>query len=662
MNSSWNQRVIQLQGPILVLGASGFVGANLVRSLFACRSDVFGTVSRFPAWRLEGLPEKNILAVDLLAESNVRQLFQELQPRTVFNCVAYGAYSFEKESDLVYRTNLNSTAQIIEILCQQDHYTCLIQAGSSSEYGDHANKPSEDTALTPNSHYSVSKAAVSGLIYYAGKNLRLPCANLRLYSVYGPQEDFSRLIPNLIFNGKKQQYAPLVNPEISRDFVYIEDVCEAFVDTALHLTEPLYGESFNIGTGIQTKISAVAQLVKEVFQIPEEPVFSSMENRQWDVVDWVADPSKAKSLLEWEAKTPLKEGFLKTIEWFDQLKNPEDYQKSSKKFQFDTKHSISAIIACYKDEQAIPIMYQRLVDVFTKLQVDYEIIFVNDHSPDDSQSVIQNLSRHNHRVVGITHSRNFGSQSAFRSGMEIATKNSCVLMDGDLQDPPEMIEKFFYKWKEGYDVIYGVRAQREAPFYMQLAYKGFYRVFDKFSYVKMPRDAGDFSLIDKRVVRCLLQFPERDLFLRGLRAFVGFNQVGVEYRRPERMFGTSTNNFLKNLGWAKKGILSFSNTPLNILSFLGWSLFALSFFLILIQTLSKLLFPESAPAGITTLFLLITFFGSLNALGISLLGEYIAKILEEVKRRPHFIRHCIIKGGHIQNAAETMKKEDRWNS
>ncbi len=129
-----------------------------------------------------------------------------------------------------------------------------------------------------------------------------------------------------------------------------------------------------------------------------------------------------------------------------------------------------------------------------------------------------------------------------------------MLLDGDLQDPPELIESMVAQWRAGYDVVYGRRVKREAPLLMQIAYKAFYRLFDYFSYVRIPRDAGDFSLMDKRVVQAMLAFPERDLFLRGVRAYAGFKQTGIDYVRPERMFGVTTNSLLKNIGWAKKGI------------------------------------------------------------------------------------------------------------
>jgi dolichol-phosphate mannosyltransferase len=194
--------------------------------------------------------------------------------------------------------------------------------------------------------------------------------------------------------------------------------------------------------------------------------------------------------------------------------------------------------------------------------------------------------------------------------------------------------------------------KREASLFMQVAYKAFYRLFDYFSYVRIPHDAGDFSLIDRRVVHWLSQFPERDLFLRGVRAFAGFKQTGIDYHRPERMFGRSTNSLLKNIGWAKKGILSFSNTPLNILSFFGIVLFTFSILLGMFQIAGRLLFPEYTPPGVTTTLLLILFFGAINLFAISVLGEYIAKIFEEVKQRPLFIRRSIIKEGKVRPATD----------
>lgn len=306
------------------------------------------------------------------------------------------------------------------------------------------------------------------------------------------------------------------------------------------------------------------------------------------------------------------------------------------------KKKLSAVIACYKDEQAIPIMHERLSQVFNKLSVDYEIIFVNDGSPDNSEDVIKKIVEKDLKVIGINHSRNFSSQMAFTSGMDIATGDAIVFLDGDLQDPPEIIKDFYKKWIEGYDVVYGVRTKREAPLWMAISYKMFYRIFHKMSYIKMPLDAGDFSLIDRKVVNVLKQFPERDRFLRGLRAWVGFKQTGIKYIRPERMFGKTTNNFLKNFQWATKGIFSFSYVPLQLMTLLSLLVFFISLLGMVIQIVLRFLIPTT-PIGITTVLIVVLFIGAIQLLGISILGEYIGKIFEEVKQRPRYVVKSIYK-------------------
>lgn len=303
---------------------------------------------------------------------------------------------------------------------------------------------------------------------------------------------------------------------------------------------------------------------------------------------------------------------------------------------------VSAIIACYKDAQAIPIMYERLTKVFKKIGVDYEIIFVNDGSPDNTEEILEKLIKKDRHVIGINHSRNFGSQMAFTSGMEIAKSDAAILLDGDLQDPPELIEKFYQKWLEGYDVVYGVRAKRETPLYMAICYKLFYRIFHKMSYIKIPLDAGDFSLIDNKVVQVLKTFPERDRFLRGLRAWVGFKQTGIPYVRPERMFGKTTNNLLKNINWATKGILSFSYVPLQIITMVAFVVFFIALIAIIIQIILRFILPNT-PQGATTILISVLFIGAIQLLGISVLGEYIGKIFEEVKQRPKYIVKDIIR-------------------
>lgn len=315
---------------------------------------------------------------------------------------------------------------------------------------------------------------------------------------------------------------------------------------------------------------------------------------------------------------------------------------------------LSAVIACYRDAPAVPIMYERLMAVFGKIGVDYEIIFVNDCSPDNAGEVLAELAARDTRVIVINHSRNFGSQSAFTSGMRIATGDAVILLDGDLQDPPEMIEPFYQKWQEGYDVVYGVRVRREATLFLRGAYKVFYRIFRKMSYVPIPVDAGDFSLIDRRVVHALNELPENNRFLRGLRAWVGFRQAGVPYVRPERMFGRTTNSMLKNLAWARKAILSFSYAPLDFITWLALFIVAISSLAIIVEILLRLLYPGIAPKGFTTVIVLILFIGGVQLLCLSIIGSYLAHIYDEVKRRPPFIVESI-----LNDPARELDPEER---
>ena len=319
----------RLEGPILVLGASGFVGANLLHTLRRVRPDVHGTASRLPAWRLESQPAEVIHILDLLIDSNLDGLLDRLKPRTIFNCVAFGAYSFETDGQLIYQTNFNFTTRLLDRL-RRGSVSRYVHAGSSSEYGDNCTAPTEHAHLEPNSHYAVSKAAGAHLVYYYGHHLRLPCVNLRLYSAYGPLEDSSRLIPNLVRHGLIQQLPEFVRPDISRDFVYIDDVSRAFVQAAINLREEDYGGSFNIGTGRKTTMAQIAEIAKRLFSVPEEPRFT-MPDRKWDVADWYAQPDLARSRLSWAPEVSLDEGLLRTAAWMRTLPDMSAYERSSKR-------------------------------------------------------------------------------------------------------------------------------------------------------------------------------------------------------------------------------------------------------------------------------------------------------------------------------------------
>lgn len=650
-----------LPGPILIVGSGGFIGAHFLFQLLRHRSDVFGLVrSKDLGWRLQVSPPgadlSNHLRIgDITDKADIKTVIERLRPQVTFNLSAYGAYERQNDSHKIHEVNYLGLLNLIEVL-QEVGCHALVQAGSSSEYGLNAAAPKEDAPLAPNSHYAVSKGAAALLIKYFGVMHGFPCANLRLYSIYGPWEDRNRLIPALINRALEGKYPSFVNREISRDFVYIDDCLRAFVRAASTVCRNQRGSSVNICAGQKVTLETLALTAREVFQIQAEPSFGGMPPRRWDLTEWYGTGELAAREMNWRPRVDLKTGLRLTADWESAAHGLMQGTKSHPR-----QKKISAVIACYRDAQAIPIMYDRLKQAITGMGCDYEIIFVNDNSPENDAEVIAELCARDISVIGVSHSRNFGSQAAFVSGMELSTGDAVVLLDGDLQDPPEVIPQFAERWLEGHDVVYGVRVQREAPLHMQFLYKAFYRLFSRMAEVSIPKDAGDFSLIDRKVVDKLLQMPERDLFLRGLRAWVGFRQTGVPYVRPERMFGVTTNNFTKNIWWAKKAIFSFSSKPLDIIQVLGLSVTILSFALGAFYILYSFLYDETRPRGFTTIVVLSLGLGGLQILSVSILGEYIKKILEEVKSRPKFIRTSVTRGKVSYSEAEYLEREGKRN-
>lgn len=310
-----------------------------------------------------------------------------------------------------------------------------------------------------------------------------------------------------------------------------------------------------------------------------------------------------------------------------------------------TKKKISVVPIAYRDEGNIEELYRRTVKALEKITPNWEIIYVDDSSPDNSEQILRKLAKKDKRLTVMLHSRNFGAQNAFTTGMKQATGDAVILMDGDLQDPPEFIEKFVVKWLEGYKVVYGKRKKRErsmGPIW-ELIYHLFYVIFNKLSYIKVPLDAGDFSLMDRVVVEQVNKLPEKDRFIRGLRAWVGFKQIGVDYVRPERFWGSgvSTNSFRKGLQWARKAIFSFSYAPLEWVFYAAMFSIFVTLFGIFYYFVLYLLNPN-APRGFMTILLAVLFLGSIQLVVLSLLSEYIRRIFEEIKNRPEAIVKEII--------------------
>lgn len=302
--------------------------------------------------------------------------------------------------------------------------------------------------------------------------------------------------------------------------------------------------------------------------------------------------------------------------------------------------SLSVVVPLYNEEGNVATLLERVDGVMAALGASYEIVIVNDGSGDATADRVRDEMRRRSQIVLVNLSRNFGHQLAATAGIETATGDAVILMDGDLQDPPELIPAFVAKWKEGYDVVYAVRRSRkgESAFKLITA-RLFYRIIRRMTKVNIPVDTGDFRLMSRRVVETLRRSTERHRFLRGMVSWVGFRQTGVSYDRDIRHSGVTKYPFTKMLRFAIDAIASFSDAPLRMASYLGFFASAVAFVYALYIIVSKLLNvnPLGYTPGWASTIVAVLFLGGIQLIGIGILGEYLGRIYDEVKGRPIYI-------------------------
>lgn len=300
---------------------------------------------------------------------------------------------------------------------------------------------------------------------------------------------------------------------------------------------------------------------------------------------------------------------------------------------------ISIIVPVYREETNIHQFLQRTEPVLEKLKVPYEILFCLDPSPDNTEQIIMNEIKRNENVRLIKFSRRFGQPAATMAGIHLCKGDVCVVIDVDLQDPPELIEEMLAKWREGYKVVYAKRKSRKGETFLKTWISHFgYRVINKISDVSIPSDTGDFRLMDRLVVDELKKLHESHGFLRGMVAFVGFKQTFVEYDRDERASGvTNYNRYLGSLRIAFNGIVGFSIRPLQVASLLGGLIAVGAFLLGFWIIIEKLVLHVEMTPGLTWTIVLITFLSGVQLLSLGIMGEYVGRIYEEVKQRPLYI-------------------------
>jgi nucleoside-diphosphate-sugar epimerase len=304
--------------PIVITGSSGFVGANLLRHFAARGARVIGVEGPTGLdWRTRGVPGPELVKLDLCNESDVKAFIRETQPLAVLNCAAYGAYPSQTEGNRIYRVNFDAVRYMLQALRECKAFRAFVQAGSSSEYGFNCSGPSEDAPTTPDSDYAVSKVATTALIRCYATKYGVPGWVLRLYSVYGPFEDFSRLMPRLLLRARENDLPPLVNPAISRDFVYVDDVSRAFEAVIERADRLPPGQAYNIGAGAGITLEKLVAVARATFGIDKAPQWGTMPDRHWDHADWYSNPRRAELELGWTAKTSLADGLTATMRWIE---------------------------------------------------------------------------------------------------------------------------------------------------------------------------------------------------------------------------------------------------------------------------------------------------------------------------------------------------------
>jgi dolichol-phosphate mannosyltransferase len=298
--------------------------------------------------------------------------------------------------------------------------------------------------------------------------------------------------------------------------------------------------------------------------------------------------------------------------------------------------ALSVVVPLFNEQENVTELYRRLVAALDALWLNYELVFVDDGSTDRTASQMEVLRRRDPRVVGLHLSRNFGHQPAISAGLAHARGQAVIIMDGDLQDPPEVLGRFIERWREGYEVVYAVRTHRKEHAVKRAGYFLFYRLLRAVSDLDIPLDCGDFCLMDRKVVDVLNHLPERMRFVRGLRTFVGFRQTGVTYPRAARAAGKPKYTFRALVRLALDGIFNFSSTPLNLVTYFG-AASGLAAIVVLIWVLGTAWMNNASPAGWAIVIVAVLFMSAVQLLSLGIVGEYVRRIFLEVKGRPAYI-------------------------
>ena len=613
---------------VLVTGASGFIGRRLTERLVANGHDVHAVVHMDDSIGASGQSSGTLTKQYYDGgTASIVSILDTVRPDVVYHlAVHFVAEHASGDISRLVESNIAFGTQLLEAMSLSG-VTNLVNAGTSWQHGD-------ESADRPSALYAATKQAFESLVKYYVDRAGLHAVTLKLFDTYGPDDPRQKIVPLLLRLGEDMTPLDMSPGEQHLNLVYIDDVVNAFI----HAGELLVSREISGYKDFAVRSDSTVSLKELVVR------FETLCDKKL-LINWGGRPYRAREIMTpwkgdvlpgWQAEVSLEDGLRRTI---------ESYEADRGKLSSQQQVNLSFVIPCFNEADSIPILCQRMVDsISSHNYIKYDIIIVENGSTDGSAEIIRDLHKNNPRIKMVRLSRNFGYQGAITAGLQHASGEWVAVLDGDLQDPPELIVNFLEKALEGFDVVYGVKTKRKGSRFKNFLYKTFYYCFSFLAEIEMPKHAGEFCVMHRRVVDIINDMPERQRFIRGLRTWTGFRQTGYSYTREERAHGKSKFSLSGMFGLGIDGILSFSSFPLRITILFGFITVMVSMLLGVVQGIMKALkwldimdITTLLPPGLTQTNLVMSFLFGVTITCLGVVGEYVGRIYNEVKQRPTFI-------------------------
>lgn len=613
---------------MLVTGGTGYVGRHLSRRLL--RDGHAVAVLHRPTSSTAALPAS---VTRYVYDGSIRGVIAALtafKPDVVFHLAARGQAGHGVDDvDRLIQANFAFGLHLLEGMAQSGCST-LVSTGSYWEYA-----AAGESTYAPNTLYAALKRAFHDVVVFYCRTFGMRAARLVLYDVYGPDDDRPKLVPSLMVAARDGNVIPATQGTQQLDLTYVDDVVDALAEAGRHALDFSSGTCLSWGVSSNSLVT-VRELADEIARVSGSPM-----NVEWGAMPFakgqIFEPVRALSPVPgWTPAVNLTEGLSRV--WRECLEggrsNPQPDAFPAVASGAPARPLVSICIPVFNEEENVERAYRALSSVMNSVadQYDAEFVFTDNHSTDSTFAILQQLAAADRRVRVYRFSRNFGYQRSIHTGYMKTRGDVAVQFDCDLQDPPEMIPEFLRLWRQGNKVVYGIRRSRREGWLITTTRKVFYRLVEYLSDEPVPRDAGDFRLIDRRILDALRSIRDSRIYLRGRIAEMGFQQIGVPYDRRERELGTPKFTLSQYFRLAIDAVTAHSALPLRLSAYFGVAITSVTFVAALAYLVASLTVGRPWPAGFTTLVLIALMSLGLMSLFLGILGEYLARIYEQVKQ------------------------------